>query len=472
MHERLIVRLRRHIGAVLALKQALGWLAVWAFAWGTLVLVWRVALNEAPEWLWWGLAAAPLVGLTAGLCALRRLPAPSALRALVDRSAHCGGLLMTAAEQPIGPWRKSLPAPVDLRVQWRGGRTWGAFLLAVLFLSVTLLFPQSLASWVPEPQFEIGTETEKLAAQIDVLKEEAVLDPQKAEVYKDKLKQLKDEASGKHPVKTLEALDHLRNLVTQAAREAADAAVRKTEKLGTAEGLSEGLRQNEGLLDPKVQKEAMDELAALVQKAAAETDLLDKHLDPELLKALQSAKLTPEELKKLSEALKGCKADLAKMLGKLHAAKLIDAELLGKCLRAGMCDCTAMLRECGGSMSIAEILARCQEGQAQRERAGAGKGGVTEGPGSAPIAWNHDTREEGAKFKEETLPPADLAKLKESLLMGLGRADPKNNADVTGSKGGNLASAARGGGAANTQVVLPRHKNTIERFFARPRESK
>jgi len=465
MHESLITRLRRQIGAVLALKQTLGWLAVWAFAWGTFVLVWRVALDEAPDWLWWGLAVAPLVAAVAAIMAIRRLPAPAALRALVDRSSYCGGLLMTAAEQPIGAWKKRLPEPADLHVQWRGGRSWGSFLLAVLFLSVSLLFPQRLASWTPDVALEIGPETEKLAAQIDVLKEEAVLDAERAEFLKEKLSQLKDEASGKNPVKTLEALDHVRNMVTQAAKDAAESAVSKTEKLGKAEGLSDGLRQTAGALDAKVQKEALEELASLVQKAAAETNLLDK-LDPELLKELQAAKLTPEQMKKLAEALKGCQNDLAKMLGKLHAAKLIDAELLKMCEAAGMCECAGMLKEFGGKTKIGDILAKCQGGKCAGE--GPGFGGVSEGPGSARIAWNHDTKEEGAKFKAETLPPAELRKLKESMLMGLGKAAPKGN-EISESKGGALRNAARGGGAANTQVMLPRHKNAVERFFARPK---
>jgi hypothetical protein len=532
MHETLITRLRRQIGAVLALKHMLGWLAVWAFAWGTFVLVWRVTLNESPDWLWWGLALAPLVAVAAAVVALRNLPAPAALRALVDRSSSCGGLLMTAAEQPIGPWQKRLPEPADLRVAWRGGRSWGSFLLAVLFLGVSLLFPQRLASWTPDSALEIGPETEKLAAQIDVLKEEAVLDAARAEFLKEKLNQVKDEALGKNPVKTLEALDHVRNMVTQAAKDAAESAVSKTEKLGKAEGLNEGLRQNDGALDAKVQKEAFEELAALVQKAAAETDLLktlDK-LDPELLKELQGAKLTPEQMKQLAEALKGAKADIAKMLGKLHAAKLIDFEMLQKCEAAGQCECVPMpgtlttrtddstgtitmddaghrvrtgarlfvFWEAGGDKAgrygviagaVSAAMVPISSGKGDKlpaagtavevwvmgggggkrpAGAGAGIGGVTEGPGSAPIAWNQNTSEDGAKFKAETLPPAELRKLKESMLLSLGKADPKADA-VSPSKGGAVRNAARGGGAANTQVVLPRHKNAVERFFARPK---
>lgn len=71
-------------------------------------------------------------------------------------------------------------------------------------------------------------------------------------------------------------------------------------------------------------------------------------------------------------------------------------------------------------------------------------------------------------FKEETLPPGALAKLKESMLVGVGQSDPEANKERGPSQAGALKGAQAGGGSANTQVVLPRHRTTIERFFARP----
>ncbi len=358
MHEQLIRSLRRQIATVLIMKHALLWLATGAFIWGTFVIVWRVATGGAADELWWGLAAAPIVAVAAAWLALRHVPSPVRLRAVVDSASHCGGLLMAAQETRLGGWRQTMPDPAPLYVQWRGGKAWLTFLAGMAFLFVTLLFPQSLVSFAGEPPLDITQEAQLLAAQLDVLKQEAVLDPQRAEFLKERLQHLKDDASGKNPVKTLEALDHLRDIANKAAKEAAEAAINKTEKLGKAEGLTDGIQKNEGELDPKVEQEALKTLAFLVQQAASETNLMEK-IDPELLKQLQAGKFSEEQLKKLAAALRGSKRDLSKMLEKLHAAKLIDADLLKKCEGAGMCDVAAKLKDLGGKMKVADIVNQC-----------------------------------------------------------------------------------------------------------------
>lgn len=358
MYDQVISRLRRQIATVLILKQSLLWLAAWTFVWGTFVIVWRVATQSAANELWYGLAAAPVLAVFAGAVAVRGLPSRNRLRALVDGASACGGLLMADAQTPIGPWRQSLPEPANIGVRWRGGQAWLTFVAGVAFVLVALLFPDSWVTLAAARHLDITQDVEQLAAQLEVLKEEAVLEPKRADVLKDRLQKLQDDASGLSPVKTLEALDHLRDIANQAAREAAESAKKKTEKLGQAEGLADGIRKNDGELNPKVEKEAFATLAGLVQQAAAETGLLDK-LDAELLKALQNSKLDAEQLKKLASALKGGRLDLSKMLEKLHAAKLIDAELLKKCEEAGKCDVAGMLKEQGGKMRVADIVAQC-----------------------------------------------------------------------------------------------------------------
>ena len=67
------------------------------------------------------------------------------------------------------------------------------------------------------------------------------------------------------------------------------------------------------------------------------------------------------------------------------------------------------------------------------------------------------------------MPPGALAKLKESMLIGIGQADPQANKEFGSSQGGALTKAKAGGGSANALEVLPRHKATVERFFARPK---
>jgi hypothetical protein len=460
-HDKAIRRFRLTLAALLFLKHALAFLTAWAFLWGTGVLALRAGLGAPRLPLLWGLAAAPLALVPAVVLALRRLPPASAVRAVVDHSSGCGGLLMAGEEQDLGPWQGGMPAPARPRVSWRGRRAWALLALAACYVLAGFLVPQRLADLGSGPPLEIGREVEKLAGQVEVLKEEAVLDPARADALKQKLNQLRDESSGKDPVKTLEALDRLEKVTTQAARDAADSASRKTEEMARAETLAQALRDTAPDLPPKVLAEAMATLAGLTEKAAAESDLLDEHLDAETARACKEGKLTPEQFEKLAKALRGGKEGLAKRLAKLHKAGLIDREALEKCEKCGECNSeglAAYLKENGGKMAVSDMVCECQKG---------GRGGVTRGPGAADLTFGKETSEEGLTFKEEALPPAALAALKESQLSGVSQGTPQVGGKDPAQSGA-LAGARAGGGSANTQAVLPRHRAAVTRYFERP----
>ena len=67
------------------------------------------------------------------------------------------------------------------------------------------------------------------------------------------------------------------------------------------------------------------------------------------------------------------------------------------------------------------------------------------------------------------MPPGVLAKLKESMLLGVGQTKPDAGKERDPSRGGALTGAQAGGGSTNAQVVLPQHRTAVERFFARPK---
>jgi hypothetical protein len=349
------------------------------------------------------------------------------------------------------------------RVRWRAGRSVSLFGLAGGFVLLSFLVPQRYVALGAGNRLEIDRDVEKLAEQIELLKEEAILEPARADSLKQKLDQLQDDASGKDPAKTLEALDHLADVASKAAKEAAENSARKAEQLAKAETLAEGLGASGDALDAKVLAEAMKELSALAQKAAKETDLLEKDLDPETLKALKEGVLSPEQLEKLAGALGKCKGGLNKRLAKLAKAGLIDLETLRRCEKSGECACkgsdlAAFLKEHSGCC-LADILTQCET---------PGRGGVSRGPGAAELTFGDASSEEGMKFKEEALPPAELEALKESKLTGLSREAPTVEKGGSPSKSGALQGAAAGAGSAHTQVVLPRHRGAVERYFERP----
>jgi hypothetical protein len=459
--DKAILILRRRIAWRLLLKYVLAFVTAWLFAWGTAVLVLRLTAGTSPLVLLWGLVPVLLLAGLAALPALRRLPPSGTLRALLDRAGGCGGLLMAAAEQDLGRWRRMLPAADALRVRWHGGRAWSLFATGVVFLATGLLFPESLSVPGMSRPLEIGNEVKRLAGQLEALKEAGALEPERAAALQEKLAQLKKQARGEDPAKTLEALDHLHNVVTEAAKAAAEKALNKSENLNKADALAEGLDRAGEKLDLKIKAEAMAELADLAKKAAGP----DGKLAEEALKEMAGGKLSSEAMKKLSADLRGGKNDLAKKLGKLADARLIDPELLAKCASAGTCDAEALAdmlgKAAGGKSSVAEMLRQSEGGRP-------GRGGVSEGPGAAALTWGEKTSEAGVTFKEEALPPAAVKALKDSQLVGLGKEAPTAEKAGGPSEPGALGPAAAGGGSANTPVVLPRHRAAVERYFERP----
>ncbi len=457
--DRAIADFRRQLAFVYFLRYGLGALTLWLFVFGVAVLALRGAVGLGRLDLLWGLLGLPVALVPAGVLALRRLPSTTAVRAVLDQHGRCGGLLMAGADHSLGDWSASLPRLQAPALRWRGRRTWGLCGVACAFVALGFLVPQSIAS-LGGSRLDVSREVERLKEQIDVLEKEKVLERERAEALKIKLDQLSREASGKDPVKTLEALDYVQNDVRKSAQEAAEKAARKMEEMSRAEALADAIEKNGGKLTDAQLTEALNELAALARKAAEENELLDDELDAETLEAIKKGKLTPEMAKKLADALKKGKEATSEKVGKLLRAKLISADDLKKCDKAGKCDKAALaayLKENGARSDLTELM---EEG---------GKGGLDRGPGPTKLKFGDESTEDGVKFKEEELPPSQQQALRESQLSGismgappLGKEKPKAGAS------GALKGAKSGGGSAMTQVVLPRHRGAVGRYFERP----
>ncbi|HWG41371.1 MAG TPA: hypothetical protein VN688_01200 [Gemmataceae bacterium] len=451
LHDKAIRRFRRHLAALFILKYALPLATVWAFVWGIAVLALRAAVGVERRPLLWGLMGLAGCVAAAVVLARRRLPSDTAVRALLDEQSGCGGLLMADGEQELGGWRQKLPILALPRIHWNGRRAWTLLAIAVGFVLLSFLAPQGLADLSATSPLEIDREVTHLIEQIALLKAEALLDPARAESLKDKLAELREHSSGKDPSRTLEALDHLRNLTGATAREAAEKNARANERLGEAQALAEVLRKSADMLSPKLKMEALAELAGLMDKSGLDVKQFTEHLDA-------------EQLKKLAEALQSGKIDLARQVEKMHKAGLIDAELLSKCLHAGECDCDglrAFLQANEGKVSLDDLKSLCKKG---------GRGGVNRGPGAAPLTWDKPGSQEGFKFKEEVLPSGALASLKSSptnlpanrSAQIVIHAKPDDSASS-----GALREATAGSGSANTDIILPRHRAAVERYFER-----
>jgi hypothetical protein len=83
------------------------------------------------------------------------------------------------------------------------------------------------------------------------------------------------------------------------------------------------------------------------------------------------------------------------------------------------------------------------------------------------MTWGKPGTEEGFRFKEEVLPPGAIDTLKSKPIQEVQGAGGNHQHSKEAASSGALQKAAAGSGSANTQVILPRHRASVERYFER-----
>ncbi len=456
--EPVIREFAQRLAVLLMFRTALRCATIWLLAVGVAVLVARVTGLVATHWLIGGLIGlVPVVGV-AGWVEWQRRPQIAAVRASMDRHNHAGGLLMAAAQTDVSAWQKGGKITQPL-VRWNSGRPMTLFCAAALFLGASMLMPERFIVGAAQRPLDVGKLVTELTEQIPALEEEKILPEDKALELKKELARLGKESAAKDPARTWESLDHLKQANADLAKQAAAEAIQKTDALKQAETLAAAL----GLLPDSASsllERAMQDMASLLQQAKLEQGLLAAKLPEELLKAAKDGKLTPEQMRELLRALQGNKDKLGECLNKLANLKLIDPKLLEACKAAGQCPnpagLAAFLAENGAELDSVLMVAQSY-----------GKGGVSRGRGDAPLTWTDPSDETGMKFKDAALPMGPLSGLKDAQLVGISRSAPEVTGDKETTSGGALAGAEAGGGAANVQQLLPRHKGAVQRFFKR-----
>ena len=228
---------RRRLGCILALREGLWFSFAWNMLWAGAVVGLRAAFLVDRLWLLWGavgLAAAAAAGV---VIAVGKLPSPGAVRAVLDRHGALGGLLMAAGDTDIGPWKtriEQVPAP---SLAWRWKRPAMLWVASAAFLVAAFLMPDRALSG-SDATLQIGGDIRRLADQLQVLTQEQIVPPEKAQVLERDLERVRQEAQGKDPAKTMEATDHLAQSFRKEAAEAAESAIRQTEALSREQELA------------------------------------------------------------------------------------------------------------------------------------------------------------------------------------------------------------------------------------------
>lgn len=440
---------------LLMVRGAVAWTTVWFFLWGVVVLAVRFSGLLKGKWLALGLLGCIPIALVAAVREWRRRESFSKLRAAYDDLNQCGGVIMAEELTDMSQWQTQLPSPAVPELRWRNGRALGLLTMSAAFSAGILLLPDSLTTLHASQPLEIGKLVGELKAEVQTLKDEKLLEEKKAEETQKELTKLEEKSSGLDPNKTWEALDHIKESDADLAKRAAEEALNKMTSLSAAQTLATAMQQasDNGMRDD-IATHAAEDLASILQSAKLEDGLLKGDLPKELLEQLN--KLDQEKLQKLLSAIQFNKNNLNKTMANLANLKLIDAKSLSQCQNAGQCtNCNA----------LAEFLSTCTNGNCNLASLCYGKGGPGGGGGTGPMTWQDKSSEDDVKFKENALPPS--THLSDAQFVGVSKSAPELSANDLSTEHGALASAQASGGSANSQVILPQHRQAIQRYFKR-----
>lgn len=377
--------------------------------------------EQKPEWAGWAVLIAGLVGVVVSLISARKkfLTTTEALVRL-DADLHLRNRL-TAAESGIGEWPQPKPEAA-LALAWNWKSLWWPPLTALALTIAAVLVPlpeghaKAISAKATPPTWTTTQEKLDELRKDEVVQEEAVEEFQKA---LDALKKQPSDQWFRH--ESLEASDNLQTQLDQSL-----GALQKN--LETALGALEASRSLEGS-----QLQALSQpMNEALQKALQGMEMGKLPLDEKMLAQLKNLdvskmrQLSAEECKKLGDKLKAC---------------------IGTCSNGF----------CKGDKAGEAMLALL---------AVPGNGGVSRGPGAAPLSLKEYETQLGTK-NTETVSNDDLSNAAIGDLMGLGSGQhevDKNN--WTGPQaGGTISSAGSGGEAVWEQSATPREQEALRRFF-------
>lgn len=430
----------RRRAAIEAAKFNAGWwlqkFLPWVVGLGIVSSIWILALRSADRELTWALpvvALAGFAGMALALWLARRkfLTREEALTRLdADLRLHNR---LTCASAGVGEW-PSRREGARLALRWKWGSLLWPPLAAAALVAAALVIPlpdahaKTTSAKVEPPVWTATQEKIEALRKDEVVQREAV---DELQASLDALRRQPSDQWFRH--ESLEAGDNLQNQMNQSLAEL-------QKNLETALGALEASREIE-----------QSQLQALSQP-------LDKALS-EALQGMEIGKLPLSE-----EMLKNLKKLDASKIRKLTAA---EWKQLSERLKAGIGTCSGGL--CEGEKAGGKLMALIlgQQGNGQDGNL-PGNGGITRGPGTAPLTLT-DRETQLGTTKTEAVSNDDLSRAAMGDLMGLGTGEHKvdKNTWAGPQAGGSMSAAGTGGDAVWQQAATPAEQGVLKVFFGR-----
>ena len=453
-------RFRRRVARALALRGAVAAAAAALLLAGACAMALRL-LDAAPARGVLALGIAGLAALAAGAAAAacaRRAPPLKVCLAALDAASGAGGLFMTAGLAGADAW--PAPAPVVPQVVWRDARLAGGLLLGLLFCAGVVALPRHVFVRARGERLELATVVEQAAQQAARLEEERLLPAQVAAALSNELAKISETGDASDPARVLEALDHINSEMARVAQEQAETLAGEQADMQAAQALVEMLAER--MADSAMPAQAFDGAQEALAQFLASARLPASVMSNLLAAASAPGGLSPATLKELAERLKAAGLLEGSKLMSLSEMKLVDASLCkgaGACTNASACQAAlaGLLAEDGPASDAASVLtAMCSR---------PGKGGVSRGRGDAMLTWTDPSSRESVTFKEQALRPNRMPGADQARLEGVSAAAPTVAGAAAPAAPGALTAEGAARGVTPQAVVLPRHKETVKRFF-------
>ncbi|WP_395750303.1 hypothetical protein [Prosthecobacter sp.] len=341
---------------------------------------------------------------------------------------------LTTAVAGRGAW-PSLVAAADDGWRWRWQSVSGPFLAFAGSLALAILLPVAQDAEAKGPTVEPQAWAQ-MEDWLEKLKEEQIVTEEEKEEQLAKISDLRDQPPEKwFSHESLNAGDTLKEQLQRDIKQLA-------QNLTTAERSLNALKNYADQLSVAAKEHLLKDF----DQALADMKSSALELDPSLLKAI--AGIDPKNMKSLSaEQMKQLSESMKKKAGACN----------------GMCKNPGFLGDGEGEDDeLAALLGLLQkEGMGEMP----GKGGITRGPGTAPLTLSDEENDFGTN-KNEAVSNTDMSRAQVGNMLAL--QDGKHEVDKT-AKGpqaaGSIQNAGQGGEQVWRESLTPDEKAVLKRVF-------
>ncbi len=421
------------------LLESLTPLLVGAGALGFAGILWmrsRQALMEPQQIQPWLAGAVPLLLITAWLMARRQFISASAALVRLESQLHLHNAL-TVAQLGRGTWPE-IPRVVPDGLQWRWSRAGGPFVVCIVCLAAALYLPVNPAVVAMLPGVEPQA-WQQMDQWLEKLQEEKIITPESKEEQAGKIEALRDQPKEKwFSHESLNASDTLKE---QLQRDLAN----QSQNMSKAERSLSALQNYADKLSEQAKEQLLKEFDDAIE--GMKSGMLE--LDPKLLKELSQIdpknlkSLSKEQLDQLRESLKNKSGTCEGMGGKGFPGDGEEGDQPGEGLGEGL-----------------------GEGQGEGEEGDQpGKGGITRGPGTAPLTLSKDENDFGTD-KNEAVSNQDMSRAQLGATLGL--QDGRHDVDKTytgPTAAGDAGNKGQGGQQVWRESLTPEEKAVLKRVF-------